>query len=135
MYQYIAIASIAEIKGILGVLCLHMVSWIFCMLQMYADCLAQAIYAAFCGAFPQSKERFNDDFKKVLAEVICLWVSGKCILRCKECTLTLLELQLTSNLFLQCAVHMNSYESMKLLKIIHNKVLFKIKLHNIACHV
>lgn len=46
------------------------------MLQVYADCLAQAVYAAFWGAF--SKERFDDDFKKVLAEVISLWVSGKC---------------------------------------------------------
>ncbi|XP_062405346.1 protein FAM227B-like [Sardina pilchardus] len=46
------------------------------LFKVYADCLAQAIHAAFCGAFPQSKEHFHDDFKTELAEVTSLWVSG-----------------------------------------------------------
>ncbi|XP_048119728.1 protein FAM227B-like isoform X3 [Alosa alosa] len=46
------------------------------LFKVYADCLAQAIYAAFCGAFPQSKEHFHDDFKTELTEVTSLWVSG-----------------------------------------------------------
>lgn len=44
--------------------------------QVYADCLAQAVYAAFYGAFPESMERLGHDFKTDLTDLISLWVSG-----------------------------------------------------------
>lgn len=58
--------------------------WIFCMFQVYAECLAQAIYVAFIGAFPQSQEHFDDNFTTELAEVTSLWVSGKCLFSCRK---------------------------------------------------
>ncbi|KAM4602958.1 protein FAM227B-like [Polymixia lowei] len=36
--------------------------------KVYADCLAQAVYTSFYGAFPDSKERLGDDFKRDLAD-------------------------------------------------------------------
>ena len=47
-----------------------------CVFQVYADCLAQAVYAAFYGAFPESMERLGHDLKTDLADLISLWVSG-----------------------------------------------------------
>ncbi|KAM5245200.1 protein FAM227B [Hipposideros larvatus] len=44
--------------------------------QVYPDCLAQAIYATFQEAFPESSHLFNDEFKEDLGNNICLWLSG-----------------------------------------------------------
>ncbi|XP_074249732.1 protein FAM227B isoform X2 [Saimiri boliviensis] len=44
--------------------------------QIYPDCLAQAIYATFHEAFPESSYRFNDEFKEDLGNNIFLWCSG-----------------------------------------------------------
>ncbi|ELK05431.1 hypothetical protein PAL_GLEAN10023488, partial [Pteropus alecto] len=44
--------------------------------QMYPDCLAQAIYATFQEAFPESSNLFNDEFKEDLGNNIFLWLSG-----------------------------------------------------------
>ncbi|XP_040348585.1 protein FAM227B isoform X4 [Herpailurus yagouaroundi] len=45
-------------------------------LQVYPDCLAQAIYATFQEAFPESSNIFNDEFKEDLGNNIFLWLSG-----------------------------------------------------------
>lgn len=42
----------------------------------YPSCLAQALYAAFCEAFPDSYKIFGDPFKTVLTDTIYEWVSG-----------------------------------------------------------
>ncbi|XP_024305633.1 protein FAM227B isoform X19 [Homo sapiens] len=44
--------------------------------QIYPDCLAQAIYATFHEAFPESSYLFNDEFKEDLGNNIFLWCSG-----------------------------------------------------------
>nr|XP_020021730.1 protein FAM227B [Castor canadensis] len=44
--------------------------------QVYPDCLAQAIYATFQEAFPESSNLFNDEFKEDLGNTIILWLSG-----------------------------------------------------------
>uniref|UniRef100_M3XHD1 Family with sequence similarity 227 member B n=1 Tax=Latimeria chalumnae TaxID=7897 RepID=M3XHD1_LATCH len=44
--------------------------------MVYADCLAQAIYAIFYEAFPESHYLFGDKFKRELLELISLWVLG-----------------------------------------------------------
>ncbi|XP_061036309.1 protein FAM227B [Eubalaena glacialis] len=44
--------------------------------QVYPDCLAQAIYATFQEAFPESSDFFNDEFKEDLGNNIFLWLSG-----------------------------------------------------------
>ncbi|KAM8780233.1 protein FAM227B [Rhynchonycteris naso] len=44
--------------------------------QVYPDCLAQAIYATFQEAFPESSHLFNDEFKEDLGNNIFLWLSG-----------------------------------------------------------
>ncbi|KAM6181074.1 protein FAM227B [Erethizon dorsatum] len=44
--------------------------------QVYPDCLAQAIYATFLEAFPESSNLFNDQFKEDLGNNIYLWLSG-----------------------------------------------------------
>ncbi|XP_012584220.1 PREDICTED: protein FAM227B [Condylura cristata] len=44
--------------------------------QVYPDCLAQAIYATFQEAFPESSNLFNDEFKEDLGNNICLWLTG-----------------------------------------------------------
>ncbi|XP_062328028.1 protein FAM227B-like isoform X1 [Osmerus eperlanus] len=46
------------------------------LFMVYADCLAQAVYTAFYGAFPESMQQLNSDFKRHLADCISLWVSG-----------------------------------------------------------
>ncbi|KAG8505372.1 Protein FAM227B, partial [Galemys pyrenaicus] len=43
--------------------------------QVYPDCLAQAIYAAFQEAFPESSNLFNDEFKEDLGNNIFLWLT------------------------------------------------------------
>ncbi|XP_013365748.1 PREDICTED: protein FAM227B isoform X2 [Chinchilla lanigera] len=45
-------------------------------LQVYPDCLTQAIYATFLEAFPESSNLFNDQFKEDLGNNIFLWLSG-----------------------------------------------------------
>nr|XP_060474566.1 protein FAM227B isoform X4 [Panthera onca] len=45
-------------------------------LQVYPDCLAQAIYATFQEAFPESSNIFNDEFKEDLGNNIFLWLLG-----------------------------------------------------------
>lgn len=44
--------------------------------QVYPDCLAQAIYAAFQESFPESSDLFNSEFKEQLGNTIFLWLSG-----------------------------------------------------------
>ncbi|XP_054557338.1 protein FAM227B isoform X2 [Talpa occidentalis] len=44
--------------------------------QVYPDCLAQAIYATFQEAFPESSNLFNDEFKEDLGNNISLWLTG-----------------------------------------------------------
>ncbi|XP_048188765.1 protein FAM227B [Perognathus longimembris pacificus] len=45
-------------------------------LQVYPDCLAQAICAAFYESFPESTDLFNDEFKEDLGNTIYLWLTG-----------------------------------------------------------
>ena len=42
----------------------------------YPNCLAQALYAGFCEAFPDSYKIFGDPFKSTLTETIYEWISG-----------------------------------------------------------
>lgn len=44
--------------------------------QHFADCLAQAVYAAYCEVFPRSYQLFDDDFKSALLNTISEWVTG-----------------------------------------------------------
>lgn len=44
--------------------------------QHFADCLAQAVYAAYCEVFPRSYQLFDDDFKSFLLNTISEWVTG-----------------------------------------------------------
>ena len=46
-------------------------------IQFFADCLAQAVYAAYCEVFPRSYQLFDDDFKNFLLNTISEWVTGK----------------------------------------------------------
>eukprot|EP00069_Balaena_mysticetus_P022251 bmy_13857T0 len=49
--------------------------------QVYPDCLAQAIYATFQEAFPESSDFFNDEFKEDLGNNIFLWLSGTNVIK------------------------------------------------------
>ena len=42
----------------------------------YPNCLAQALYAGFCDAFPDSYRVFGDPFKSTLINTVYEWVSG-----------------------------------------------------------
>ena len=44
--------------------------------RYYPNCLAQAIYAGFCGAFPDSYKIFGDPFKSTLVNTIYEWITG-----------------------------------------------------------
>lgn len=44
--------------------------------QHFADCLAQAVYAAYCEVFPRSYQLFDEDFKSFLLATISEWVTG-----------------------------------------------------------
>ncbi|XP_038065606.1 protein FAM227B-like isoform X2 [Patiria miniata] len=44
--------------------------------QDYSDTLAQAIYSAFCAAFPNSWRQFDPDFKSDLCSLTSQWVVG-----------------------------------------------------------
>nr|XP_015198399.1 PREDICTED: protein FAM227B isoform X2 [Lepisosteus oculatus] len=46
------------------------------LFKVYADCLAQAVYSAFHGAFPESHGHFDEDFKTELTDLISHWISG-----------------------------------------------------------
>ncbi|KAM5235533.1 protein FAM227B [Ctenodactylus gundi] len=50
--------------------------WFLHKFKVYPDCLAQAVYATFQEAFPESSRLFNDEFKEDLGNNICLWMSG-----------------------------------------------------------
>ncbi|XP_064342428.1 protein FAM227B [Camelus dromedarius] len=50
--------------------------WFLHKFKLYPDCLAQAIYATFQKAFPESSNLFNDEFKEDLGNTIFLWLSG-----------------------------------------------------------
>ncbi|XP_016877479.1 protein FAM227B isoform X6 [Homo sapiens] len=50
--------------------------WFLHKFRIYPDCLAQAIYATFHEAFPESSYLFNDEFKEDLGNNIFLWCSG-----------------------------------------------------------
>lgn len=45
-------------------------------LSVYPDCLAQGLLCAYREAFPESKYRFNEDFKQYLVNLIYEWVTG-----------------------------------------------------------
>ncbi|XP_049637664.1 protein FAM227B [Suncus etruscus] len=45
-------------------------------IQVYPDCLSQAIYAAFQEAFPESCELFDEEFIEELGNTVFLWLSG-----------------------------------------------------------
>ncbi|XP_059952794.1 protein FAM227B isoform X3 [Mesoplodon densirostris] len=49
--------------------------WFLHKFKVYPDCLAQAIYATFQEAFPESSDFFNDEFKEDLGNNIFLWLS------------------------------------------------------------
>ena len=44
--------------------------------ECYPNCLSQALYAAFCEAFPDSFRLLGDDFKSCLLDTVCEWVWG-----------------------------------------------------------
>ncbi|XP_065060076.1 protein FAM227B-like [Rhopilema esculentum] len=44
--------------------------------QKFSDCLAQALYSAFCASFPMSFKLFNDEFRKDLLDMISEWFTG-----------------------------------------------------------
>ncbi|XP_072889198.1 protein FAM227B-like [Hemitrygon akajei] len=44
--------------------------------QVYPDCLSQAIFAVFYKSFPGSHNKFGDEFKSELTELISLWMTG-----------------------------------------------------------
>ncbi|RUS88802.1 hypothetical protein EGW08_003432 [Elysia chlorotica] len=46
-------------------------------LSVYPDCLAQGLLCAYKEAFPESKYKFNEDFKQYLVNLIYEWVTGK----------------------------------------------------------
>ena len=41
------------------------------------DCMAQAVFAAFYQAFPESERQFQDDFKQFIVSTIATWVGGE----------------------------------------------------------
>ena len=45
--------------------------------QYYADCLCQAVYAAYCEVFPRSYALFDDRFKAHLLNTVSEWVTGE----------------------------------------------------------
>ncbi|GFS23120.1 protein FAM227B-like [Elysia marginata] len=45
-------------------------------LSVYPDCLAQGLLCAYKEAFPESKYRFNEEFKQYLVNLIYEWVTG-----------------------------------------------------------
>ena len=45
---------------------------------MYGNCLANALYAVFLEAFPESERHFGDEFKEYLVNNVHEWVSGLC---------------------------------------------------------
>ena len=42
----------------------------------YPNCVAQALYAGFCEAFPDSHQIFGEPFKNTLTSTVYEWVSG-----------------------------------------------------------
>ena len=52
-----------------------MLEYSFC-LQHYPRCLAQAVFCVFLDAYPQSVRTFNSDFRRDLANLLTLWITG-----------------------------------------------------------
>lgn len=48
-----------------------------CLSQVYADCLAQALFVTFFRSFPASLHQFNEDFKEYLLHIMHEWVTGE----------------------------------------------------------
>ncbi|XP_078283296.1 protein FAM227B-like [Rhinoraja longicauda] len=46
------------------------------LFQVYPDCIAQAVFAAFYKSFPESHNKFGEEFKNELTELITLWMTG-----------------------------------------------------------
>jgi len=46
------------------------------LLLQYPNAIAQAVYAAYCHAFPASWRRYDDGFKSEVLETVCLWMTG-----------------------------------------------------------
>lgn len=44
--------------------------------EVFVDCMAQAVFAAFYQAFPESEKQFQDDFKQYVVSTIATWVGG-----------------------------------------------------------
>ncbi|XP_078386035.1 protein FAM227B-like [Cetorhinus maximus] len=45
-------------------------------LEVYPDCLAQAVFAIFYKSYPESHYQFGDGFKNELTELFSLWITG-----------------------------------------------------------
>ena len=45
-------------------------------LQVFPECLSQAVYLTFCEAFPESLEQFNEGFLSDLCNLTSGWISG-----------------------------------------------------------
>lgn len=45
-------------------------------LQVFPECLAQAVYLTFCEAFPESLDQFNEGFLSDLCNLTSGWISG-----------------------------------------------------------
>ncbi|KAK3604732.1 hypothetical protein CHS0354_017837 [Potamilus streckersoni] len=45
-------------------------------LSVYPDCLAQAIFVAFYEAFPESRAKFDDNFRQEVVNNVSEWISG-----------------------------------------------------------
>ncbi len=49
------------------------------LVQYYPGCLAQALYSAFCHAFPKSNKILNsENFLSFLCDLTSEWISGTC---------------------------------------------------------
>ena len=46
------------------------------VIQVYGDCLSQAVFVAYCEAFPDSDQHFQNEFKETVTSLINEWVSG-----------------------------------------------------------
>lgn len=53
----------------------YIIIWDF--FQNYPSLLSQAVYAAFCAAFPDSYKQFEDDFKEAVIGTVYEWIAGR----------------------------------------------------------
>uniref|UniRef100_UPI00398E94E4 protein FAM227B-like isoform X3 n=1 Tax=Pristiophorus japonicus TaxID=55135 RepID=UPI00398E94E4 len=47
------------------------------LFEIYPDCVAQAIFAVFYRSFPRLHNKFGDEFKNELTELISVWMTGR----------------------------------------------------------